>query len=70
MVVSHTHTCTSSDQFGVLESVKAAADVYCPVSGTVVEVNSKLEESPELINNEPYGEGERSKLISPYVGLN
>ena len=45
----------------MLESVKAAADVYCPVSGTVVEVNSDLEESPELINKDPYGEGEGSK---------
>ena len=45
------------DILGVLESVKAAADVHCPVGGTVVEVNSKLEESPELVNKDPYKSG-------------
>ena len=49
------------DQFGVLESVKAAADVYCPLNGTVVQVNTELEESPELINTDTYGEGIHNK---------
>lgn len=40
-----------------LESVKSASDVYNPVSGKVVEVNEKLKNSPELINDDPYGEG-------------
>ena len=40
-----------------LESVKSASDVYSPVSGKVVEVNEKLKNSPELINDDPYGEG-------------
>ena len=52
-------TVSFTDQFGVLESVKAAADVYCPVSGTVVEVNTLLEDEPEKINKDPYGEGKR-----------
>ena len=43
--------------FGVLESVKAASDLYSPLSGTVVDVNSKLSDSPELINEKPYTEG-------------
>lgn len=42
------------DVLGVVESVKAASDVYTPVSGTVVEVNEDLEDSPEKINEEPY----------------
>ena len=41
----------------VVESVKAASDVYAPVSGEVVEVNDQLTESPELVNKDPYGEG-------------
>ena len=44
-------------QVGVVESVKAVSDVYAPVSGVIAEVNTRLEESPELINNDPYGEG-------------
>ncbi|MDR7401053.1 MAG: glycine cleavage system protein GcvH [Armatimonadota bacterium] len=43
--------------FGVVESVKAASDLYAPVSGTVVEVNAALRERPELVNADPYGEG-------------
>lgn len=41
----------------VVESVKAAADVYAPVSGTVVAVNDALEEAPETVNQDPYGDG-------------
>ncbi|MBK1733735.1 glycine cleavage system protein H [Halorhodospira abdelmalekii] len=41
----------------VVESVKAASDVYTPVSGEVVEINETLADSPELINTDPYGEG-------------
>jgi len=42
---------------GTIESVKAAEDIYSPVSGVVAEVNSVLEDSPEVINEDPYGEG-------------
>ena len=45
------------DQFGVVESVKAAADVYLPVSGKVVAVNTALEDTPELVNEDAFGEG-------------
>lgn len=41
----------------VVESVKAAADVYAPVSGTVAAVNEALEEAPEIVNQDPYGDG-------------
>ena len=45
------------DTAGVVESVKAAADVYMPVSGEVVEVNEALESAPELVNQEPFAGG-------------
>lgn len=43
--------------FAVVESVKAVADVYAPVSGEVVKVNEELEDSPELVNESPYDQG-------------
>jgi glycine cleavage system H protein len=48
--------------FGVIESVKAASDLYSPVAGRVVEVNERLTGSPELVNRDPYGEGWLIKL--------
>jgi glycine cleavage system H protein len=45
------------EAFAVVESVKAASDVYAPVAGTVVAVNEALAKTPELINQEPYGSG-------------
>lgn len=45
------------DSLGTVESVKAVSDVYAPVGGKVVEVNSALLDSPELVNSDPYGEG-------------
>ena len=45
------------DAFGVVESVKAVNDLYSPCAGIVVEVNEVLDESPELVNSDPYGEG-------------
>lgn len=59
----------------VVESVKAAADIYCPISGEVIEINEQLLENPQLINEDPYGKGwlmrirpfekERIDLLSP-----
>ena len=48
---------SEGDAMAVAESVKAASDIYAPVSGEIVEVNHKLEESPELINESPYDFG-------------
>jgi glycine cleavage system H protein len=48
---------SKDDPFGVVESVKAVSDIYAPVSGTVVEVNEDLPESPEVVNEDPYGDG-------------
>lgn len=47
----------------VVESVKAASDVYCPVAGTLAEVNPALADAPERINEDPYGEGWLFKLV-------
>jgi len=45
------------DDVAVAESVKAASDIYAPVSGTVVAINEELEDSPELVNSDAFGEG-------------
>ncbi len=47
----------AGDAFGVVESVKAASDLYMPVKAEVLEVNEAVEASPELLNGDPYGEG-------------
>jgi len=44
-------------EFGTVESVKAVAELYMPVGGTILAVNSALEKSPELVNKDPYGDG-------------
>ncbi|MCX4027145.1 glycine cleavage system protein GcvH [Endozoicomonas sp. SM1973] len=48
---------SASDDAGVVESVKAASDIYAPISGEVVAVNEALEDEPELVNSDPYGDG-------------
>ncbi len=53
---------SGGDEAAVVESVKAAADVYAPIAGEVVEVNAELEDSPELINNDAFGKGWLFKL--------
>lgn len=50
-------TLKQGETFGVVESVKAASDVYMPVGGEIVEVNGDLEDSPEVINEDPFGKG-------------
>ena len=52
----------SGDEAAVVESVKAASEVYTPISGEVIEVNEALEENPELVNTSPYEEGWFFKL--------
>jgi glycine cleavage system H protein len=52
----------AGESFGTVESVKAVSDLYAPVGGEVVEVNSALEDAPENINEDPYGEGWIVKL--------
>ena len=55
-------TLEAGDSFGAVESVKAVSDLYAPVGGEVLEVNGTLEDSPEKINEDPYGEGWILKL--------
>ncbi|WP_338456058.1 glycine cleavage system protein GcvH [uncultured Alteromonas sp.] len=50
-------TVSTGDDIAVAESVKAASDVYAPISGEVVGINEDLEDSPELVNSDPYGDG-------------
>ena len=47
----------AAEEAGVVESVKAASDIFSPVGGTVVEINESLEESPEFVNSDPYDDG-------------
>ena len=48
---------TAGEECAVVESVKSASDIYCPITGEIVEVNRKLEDVPEKINSDPYGAG-------------
>ncbi len=61
-------TLNQGDAFGVIESVKAASDLYMPMSGEIVEVNEALEEEPELVNSDPYGEGWLIKIKPADLG--
>ena len=58
---------TAGETFGAVESTKAASDLVCPVSGEVVEVNEALEDEPELVNKDAFGEGWiiKVKLTNP-----
>ncbi|CED57091.1 glycine cleavage system protein GcvH [Aliivibrio wodanis] len=53
---------TAGENFSLVESVKAASDIYAPVSGVIVEINEELEDSPELVNEEPYEGGWIAKI--------
>ncbi len=55
-------TITKDQPYTEVESVKAVSDVYAPLSGEVVEVNEKLTDSPEVINEDPYGDGWLAKV--------
>lgn len=49
--------CEAAEGIAVVESVKAASDIYAPVNGTVIDANAELADNPELVNTDPYGEG-------------
>jgi glycine cleavage system H protein len=53
---------SAGDDAGVVESVKAASDIYAPVSGVVIAINEDLEDAPEMVNSDPYGDGWFFKL--------
>jgi len=48
---------SAGDRFGTIEAVKTSTDLFMPVSATILEINTALESSPELINKDPYGDG-------------
>jgi len=52
----------AGDVFGTVEAVKTVSDLYLPINGTITEVNPKLNSNPELVNNDPYGEGWMAKI--------
>lgn len=58
----------AGEEAGVVESVKAASDIYSPVSGSVVSVNTALEDEPEKVNQDPFGEGWFFKIEPDDVG--
>lgn len=60
-------TLAKGDTFGTIEAVKTVSDLYMPVDGEVVKVNTALEDTPELVNSNPFGEGwmVRIKLSDP-----
>ena len=56
-----------NDVFGVVESVKAASDLFMPIEGEVVECNEELNNSPEKVNQDPYGDGWMIKILSKNI---
>jgi len=66
-------TIAAAEEAGVVESVKAASDIYAPVAGEVIAINEKLEDEPEMVNSDPYNDGWFYKLqpsdISELDGL-
>lgn len=56
-VTTEGETIDQGEVFGSIEAVKTVSDLFIPVEATIIELNPKLEDSPELINNDPYGEG-------------
>ncbi len=61
---------SQGDTFGTVEAVKTVADLFIPLSGEIIAVNTDLEEAPEKVNNDPYGEGwmVKVKLSNPGEG--
>src|SRR6056297_848408 len=55
-------TMDSGETLGTIEAVKTVSDIFMPVSGEITEVNEKLEEKPEIVNSDPYGEGWMVKI--------
>ena len=52
----------SESVFGTVEAVKTVSDLFMPISGEIIEINQKLESEPQLVNNDPYGEGWMVKI--------
>ena len=59
---------SKGDDVGVVESVKAASDLYCPVSGSITEANGALDDAPETVNSDPMGDGWMFKIALSDAG--
>ena len=57
----------AGDVFGEVEAVKTVSELYAPLSGTIIELNEELENSPDLVNNDPYGDGWIIKISINFV---
>jgi glycine cleavage system H protein len=55
-------TFSQGDSFGTIEAIKAVSDLFCPLDGTIVEINEELSEHPEWVNDDAYGEGWMIKI--------
>mgnify|MGYP000607077919 CR=1 FL=1 len=62
-------TLHAEEVFGTVEAVKTVSDLFLPVAGTIIEVNTTLEKAPELVNNDPYGEGWIAEIEIPGAAL-
>ena len=54
--------CEKEDTFGTVEAVKTVSDLYAPLDGEIIEINEALEDEPELVNDDPYGQGWMIKI--------
>jgi glycine cleavage system H protein len=61
-LISEGDTLSKGDEFGTIESVKAASDIYVPAGGSVLELNEALLDTPEIVNTDPYGVGWMLKI--------
>lgn len=61
-------TVAAEEETGVVESVKAASDIYAPIGGTIFAINEALSDAPETVNQDPYGDGWFFKLTPTDVG--
>lgn len=61
-IASKGKALAAEDVFGTVEAVKTVSDLFLPVSGTITEINPKLESNPELVNSDPYGDGWMVKM--------
>lgn len=55
-------SCEKDESFGTVEAVKTVSDLFAPVTGEIVEINEELEDKPELVNDDPYGDGWMVKM--------
>ena len=54
--------CKKEDTFGTVEAVKTVSDLYAPLDGEIIEINEALEDEPEIVNDDPYGQGWMIKI--------